>query len=116
MTTLVHGVRTIQPFFRRGWQNRDRTFLRHIRVGRRQSPVIEECVFTTNCQSYRADETVLRDDESLHDPEAAGRRHLRQRVNGEKQRVWRTGGDQEVRMARMCRAREKKEQVHIVAL
>lgn len=47
---------------------------------------------------WQADETILRDDESLYHPEAAGRRHLWQRADGEKQWVWRTGGYQEVRM------------------
>lgn len=42
--------------------------------------------------SWGADETIVRENESLHHPEAAGWRHLWQRADGEKQRVWRAGG------------------------
>lgn len=63
--------------------------------------VNKPCMSTT-CLMYKliwqADETILRDNESLYHPEAAGWRHLWQRADGEKQRVWRTGGYQEVRM------------------
>lgn len=44
-----------------------------------------------------ADETILRNDESLHHLEAVGRWYLWQCANGEKQWIWRTCSDQKVR-------------------
>lgn len=46
----------------------------------------------------QVDESILRDNESLHHPEAAGWWHVRQRADGEKQRVWGAGSYKKVRL------------------
>lgn len=68
------------------------------KYGRSTSHCCQPITCFTTEPGERVDESVLRDHESLHHPEAAGWWHVRQRADGEKQRVRGAGSYKEVRL------------------
>lgn len=110
MTNKLHELESIVTYWATdissSWEKNNWNFWRKDRQNsagsRKDVPSVNQHCMSTTCLInkliWQADETILRDDESLYHPEAAGWWHLRQRADGEKQRVWRTGGYQEVRM------------------